>query len=74
MSSLSSILDALRSGNTIAYPTEGVWGLGCDPKNNKAIKKLLELKGRSYEKGLIIIGSNFEQFEEYSLQGAIGIN
>ena len=38
MSSLSSILDALRSGNTIAYPTEGVWGLGCDPKNNKAIK------------------------------------
>ena len=69
MRSLSSILDALRSGNTIAYPTEGVWGLGCDPKNNKAIKKLLELKGRSYEKGLIIIGSNFEQFEEYSFAG-----
>ena len=69
MSSLSSILDALRSGNTIAYPTEGVWGLGCDPKNNRAIKKLLELNGRSYEKGLIIIGSNFEQFEEYSFPG-----
>ena len=44
MSSLSSILDALRSGNTIAYPTEGVWGLGCDPKNNKAIKNFLRLK------------------------------
>ena len=66
-------LDVLRSGNIIAYPISCV-GLGCDPKNNKAIKKLLELKGRSFEKGLIIIGSTLSNLKSILLQGAIGIN
>ena len=66
MSSLGSVLEHLYSGETIAYPTEGVWGLGCDPNNSFAIEKLLRLKGRSKEKGLILIGSSFEQFIEFS--------
>ena len=66
MSSLGSVLEHLSSGETIAYPTEGVWGLGCDPNNDIAIQKLLDLKGRSYEKGLILIGSRFEQFISFS--------
>ena len=41
MGSIGSILEYLQSGETIAYPTEGVWGLGCDPSNTDAIKKLL---------------------------------
>ena len=57
MGSIGSILEYLQSGETIAYPTEGVWGLGCDPSNTDAIKKLLNLKGRSKDKGLILIGS-----------------
>ena len=66
MSSLTSVLEHLKSGGVIAYPTEGVWGLGCDPNNQDAINNLLTIKGRSYEKGLILIGSKFEQFFQYS--------
>ena len=43
MSSLGSVLEHLKSGKTIAYPTEGVWGLGCDPENQDAIENLLKL-------------------------------
>tara|TARA_Y100001970_G_scaffold290472_1_gene424338 strand:+ start:457 stop:990 length:534 start_codon:yes stop_codon:yes gene_type:complete len=66
MTSLDSILECLKSGETIAYPTEGVWGLGCDPTNNEAIKELLELKGRSKDKGLILIGSKIEHFIDFA--------
>jgi L-threonylcarbamoyladenylate synthase len=66
MSSLGSVLEHLKSGKTIAYPTEGVWGLGCDPRNPNAIENLLSLKARSSEKGLILIASKFEHFLEFS--------
>tara|TARA_Y100000768_G_scaffold26611_1_gene17921 strand:- start:881 stop:1414 length:534 start_codon:yes stop_codon:yes gene_type:complete len=66
MNSVSQSSQWLKLGEIIAYPTEGVWGLGCDPCNEIAIKKLLDIKGRSYEKGLILVGSNFEQFTEFS--------
>ncbi len=66
MSSLGSVLEHLKSGQTIAYPTEGVWGLGCDPRNPNAIENLLSLKARSPEKGLILIASKFEHFLEFS--------
>ena len=66
MSSLGSVLEHLKSGKTIAYPTEGVWGLGCDPRNPNAIESLLSLKARSPEKGLILIASKFEHFLEFS--------
>tara|TARA_B100000214_G_C23955166_1_gene622434 strand:- start:1077 stop:1610 length:534 start_codon:yes stop_codon:yes gene_type:complete len=66
MTSIGSILECLKSGETIAYPTEGVWGLGCDPTNNEAIKKLLDLKGRTKDKGLILIGSKFEHFIDFA--------
>ena len=49
------VLLALNNGEVIAYPTEGVFGVGCDPDNPEAIKKLLELKQRPVEKGLILI-------------------
>ena len=49
MSSLGSVLQHLKSGKPIAYPTEGVWGLGCDPENQDAIENLLRLKARSRE-------------------------
>jgi L-threonylcarbamoyladenylate synthase len=66
MSSLGSVLEHLKSGKTIAYPTEGVWGLGCDPRNPNAIENLLSLKARSPSKGLILIASQFEHFLEFS--------
>jgi L-threonylcarbamoyladenylate synthase len=54
---------ALREGKVIAYPTEAVWGLGCDPYNAEAVKKLLQLKKRAVEKGLILIAASYAQIE-----------
>jgi len=51
----------IRQGGLIAYPTEAVYGLGCDPLNRDAIERLLRLKNRPLEKGLILIAANFEQ-------------
>lgn len=65
MDSLGSVVSSLKNGGVIAYPTEGVWGLGCDPSNEAAIKRLLNLKGRSESKGLILIGSSLEQFAKF---------
>ena len=66
MSSLGSIVNNLISGELIAYPTEGVWGLGCDPNNLDAVQMLLNLKERSPDKGLILLGSSFDHFIQYS--------
>ena len=65
MDSLGSVVNSLHSWEVIAYPTEGVWGLGCDPFNEEAVTRLLNLKGRSESKGLILIGSNLEQFSKF---------
>jgi L-threonylcarbamoyladenylate synthase len=53
----------LRDGGVIAYPTEAVFGLGCDPYNRDAVFKLLQLKSRRAQKGLILIASSFEQLK-----------
>lgn len=52
---------ALKAGETLAYPTEALWGLGCDPANEAAMKRLLVLKRRPVEKGVILIAGNLEQ-------------
>lgn len=53
----------LRRGGVIAYPTEGVWGLGCDPFNQQATLRLLAIKQRDPAKGLILVASVIEQFD-----------
>lgn len=55
----------LRSGGVIAYPTEAVWGLGCDPRNEQAVMRLLAIKQRGVEKGLILIAARLEQLRRY---------
>lgn len=56
---------ALRAGGVIAYPTEGVWGLGCEPRNELAVDRLLALKKRDWRKGLILVAASFEQLEPF---------
>jgi L-threonylcarbamoyladenylate synthase len=56
---------ALKQGNIIAYPTEAVFGLGCDPWHEHAVYSLLELKSRSWQKGLILVAANFEQLQDF---------
>nr|WP_190319294.1 Sua5/YciO/YrdC/YwlC family protein [Candidatus Enterovibrio escacola] len=56
---------ALERGEVIAYPTEAVFGLGCDPDNIEAIKNLLALKKRDKAKGLILIATESIQLNGY---------
>jgi L-threonylcarbamoyladenylate synthase len=53
----------VKTGGIIAYPTEAVFGLGCDPFNPKAVQRLLQLKNRTPDKGLILIAANWQQIE-----------
>lgn len=53
------------AGGVIAYPTEGVFGLGCDPFNADAVGRILDIKKRPMHKGLILIGASLEQFRPY---------
>lgn len=55
----------LHSQGVIAYPTEAVWGLGCDPWSHRAVTKILHLKRRPEHKGLILIGCHWDQFKPY---------
>lgn len=55
----------LRGGGVIAYPTEGVWGVGCDPDNADAVARLLDLKQRDPGKGVILIAADIAQVEPY---------
>jgi L-threonylcarbamoyladenylate synthase len=55
----------LRAGEVIAYPTEAVYGLGCDPLNECAVRKILTLKARPASAGLILLADRFECFEPF---------
>lgn len=56
---------AVRSGGIIAYPTEAVFGLGCNPRNEQAVRRLLAIKRRPAHKGLILIAADFAQLEPF---------
>lgn len=53
----------LAAGGIIAYPTEAVWGLGCDPWNAAAVRRLIGLKGRDAGLGIILVAASMEQVE-----------
>jgi L-threonylcarbamoyladenylate synthase len=56
---------ALASGGVIAYPTEGVWGLGCEPLNQHACQRIVRMKRRGQHKGFILIASDFAQVAQF---------
>jgi L-threonylcarbamoyladenylate synthase len=60
-----SFLLSLKNGEVIAYPTEAVFGLGCDPDNEQAVEHLLALKKRSVNKGLILVALTYSQLLPY---------
>ncbi|GKX59251.1 L-threonylcarbamoyladenylate synthase type 1 TsaC [Leminorella grimontii] len=62
---LDTIVDRLRQQQVVAYPTEAVFGLGCDPDSESAVMDLLKIKQRSWEKGLILIAADYEQLRPY---------
>lgn len=55
----------MRRGGLIAYPTESCYGLGCDPRNPHALKRLIDLKGRDASKGMLLIADRLKRLEPY---------
>jgi L-threonylcarbamoyladenylate synthase len=58
-------IQTLKSGGVLLYPSDTIWGLGCDVRNEQAIDKILALKNRPSTKGLIVLISKIEQLSEY---------
>lgn len=60
---LDHAIASLHRGGVIAYPTEAVWGLGCDPFDQAAVTRVLALKQREVAKGLILVAADVAQFD-----------
>ncbi|WP_347174669.1 L-threonylcarbamoyladenylate synthase [Polaribacter uvawellassae] len=56
---------ALKEGKTLLYPTDTVWGIGCDATNSKAVSKIYKIKQRAESKSLIILVDSFTMLSEY---------
>lgn len=62
---IDQCLDCLRKGELILYPTDTVWGIGCDATNQQAVSKIYELKKRVDSKAMIVLVSNEQMIVEY---------
>lgn len=62
---VAGALDTLRKGGIILYPTETVWGIGCDATNSEAVKKVFQLKKRLEAKALITLVSDLAMLERH---------
>jgi len=62
---IKSAITQLRKGGTILYPTDTVWGLGCDATNVGAVQKVYALKNREESKSLVILVSSLDMLEKY---------
>ncbi len=56
-------VDVLRRGGTILYPTDTVWGIGCDPANPNAVRRIFQIKHRTDSKALILLAGSLAQIE-----------
>lgn len=57
--------DLLNQGKVILYPTDTIWGIGCDATNAEAVEKIFDIKERTRGKGLIILVDSIEMLKEY---------
>lgn len=65
MENKEQISETLKNGGTILYPTDTIWGLGCDATNEEACQKILSIKNRPAEKSFIILVDSFLMLEKY---------
>lgn len=70
---LQNLPSWFSKGEVFAYPTEAVFGLGCDPLNREALYRILALKKRPVEKGVILIASSLEQIKPYVLMDSLPV-
>ncbi|MEC3879232.1 L-threonylcarbamoyladenylate synthase [Parapedobacter sp. 10938] len=62
---ISQALETLRNGGLILYPTDTIWGIGCDATNPEAVDRIFRLKGRDQAKSLIILLDSDHRLESY---------
>ena len=62
---VNNALEVLKSGGLILYPTDTIWGIGCDATNAEAVAKVYKLKGRAEEKSLIILLDTDHKLQSY---------
>jgi len=62
---IETVIKILNYGGVIAYPTDTLYGLGCDALNEEAVKKVYEIKGRDFSKPMSIACSSIEMLEKY---------
>jgi L-threonylcarbamoyladenylate synthase len=62
---LKESLNTLRKGGVLLYPTDTIWGLGCDPTNEPAVNRIFQLKSRGENKSLIILADSISMIERY---------
>ncbi|MCZ4318556.1 L-threonylcarbamoyladenylate synthase [Aequorivita viscosa] len=62
---IENCLTVLKKGGLILYPTDTVWGIGCDATNAEAVEKVFQLKKRNDKKSLICLVSDFKMLNEY---------
>ncbi len=63
---IENCIKILLEGGLILYPTDTVWGLGCDATNEEAVEKLIQLKGKSSHKGLIVLLTSEREVLQYT--------
>lgn len=62
---IDQTIDVLKNGGTILYPTDTIWGLGCDATNEEACQKIMTLKNRPEDKSFIVLVDGFSMLEKY---------
>ena len=65
MREINNSLEVLKKGNIILYPTDTVWGLGCDATNFKAVSQIYRIKNRTESKSLIVLVSSIHMLKKY---------
>ncbi len=70
---IQECLAVLKNGGTILYPTDTIWGIGCDATDIKAVEKIFQLKKRTDEKALIVLVSDEREILKYVANADLGV-
>ncbi len=65
MIDLTTHIEKLRDGGIILYPTDTIWGVGCDATNEQACQRIANLKGRSDDKSFVLLADGFPMIQKY---------
>lgn len=65
VSEIGEVVEMVKRGQVILYPTDTIWGLGCDAKNEKAVLRIYKIKKRPLDQPMIILVDSIEMLKEY---------